>query len=111
LWTYLYFDRVKDIVDPNKTEKGLSTEIALDLKDSYGPGTMVIHRPSIIELIVHELIKPLYILLLFSVYFWIYVESYYLYSVTLFVVFTIGVIINLIQMVKLNNKIFAMAYY
>ncbi len=27
------------------------------------------------------------------------------------IVFLIGVIINLVQMVELNNKIFAMAYY
>lgn len=43
--------------------------------------------------------------------FWTFAEQYYYFATTLFVVFGIGVIINLVQMVELNNKIFAMAYY
>jgi magnesium-transporting ATPase (P-type) len=56
-------------------------------------------------------IKPLYIFLLFSVAFWAFAEEYYYFATTLFVVFVVGVVINLCQMVELNNKIFAMAYY
>lgn len=72
---------------------------------------MIIKKPTIIELLVYEVIKPLYIFLLFSVFFWFFGEQYYLFAATLLVVFIVGVIINLYQMVQLSNKIFAMAYY
>lgn len=81
------------------------------MKETYGPGTMVIRKPTLIELIIFEVIKPLYIFLIFSVLFWFFAEAYYYFATTLMVVFLIGVIINLVQMVELNNKIFAMAYY
>jgi len=58
-----------------------------------------------------ELIRPLYIFLIFSVLFWTFAEGYYYFAATLFVVFLIGVIINLVQMVELSNKIFSMAFY
>ena len=57
------------------------------------------------------MIKPLYIFLIFSVLFWYIAEGYIYFATTLLVVFLIGVVINLYQMVQLNNKIFAMAYY
>ena len=72
---------------------------------------MVIRKPTLIELILFEVIKPLYIFLIFSVLFWFFAEGYYYFATTLMVVFLIGVIINLVQMVEINNKIFAMAYY
>lgn len=85
--------------------------MALKLKETYGPGTMVIRKPTLLELILFEVIKPLYIFLIFSVLFWFFAEAYYYFATTLMVVFLIGVVINLFQMVELNNKIFAMAYY
>ena len=72
---------------------------------------MVIKKPTILELLVFEVIKPLYIFLLFSVLFWYFGESYIYFATTLLVIFLIGVVINLYQMVKLNDKIFAMAFY
>lgn len=72
---------------------------------------MVIKKPTLWELVVIELVRPLYIFLVFSVLFWIFADAYYYFAGALFLVFLIGVIINLVQMVELNNKIFAMAYY
>lgn len=72
---------------------------------------MIIKKPTIVELLVYEVIKPLYIFLIFSVFFWFFAEQYYLFAATLLAVFIVGVFINLYQMVQLNNKIFAMAYY
>lgn len=72
---------------------------------------MIIRKPTLLELIIFEVIKPLYIFLIFSVGFWAIAEAYYYFAGTLFFVFLIGVIINIYQMVELNNKIFAMAYY
>ena len=58
-----------------------------------------------------EIIQPLYIFLIFSVVFWYVAEAYYYFATTLLVVFIIGVIINLNQIVELFDKIFKMAYY
>ncbi len=84
---------------------------AFHLKYTYGPGTMIIKKPTIIELLVYEVIKPLYIFLIFSVLFWYIAENYLYFATALLIVFLIGVIINLHQMVQLNNKIFSMAFY
>jgi hypothetical protein len=72
---------------------------AYHLKNTYGPGTMVIKKPTLWELIVIELVRPLYIFLVFSVLFWIFADAYYYFAGALFFVFLIGVIINLVQMV------------
>lgn len=48
LWTYLYHERVRGIADGGISERGISTEMALGLRESYGPGTMVIRKPGII---------------------------------------------------------------
>ena len=71
----------------------------------------MIRKPTIIELLVYEVIKPLYIFLIISVLFWYFVEAYEYFATTLLVLFLIGVVLNLYQMVQLSNKIFAMAYY
>jgi len=72
---------------------------------------MVIRKPTILELTIKEVIQPLYIFLIFSVLFWYIAEAYYYFATTLLVVFIIGVVINLYQMVLLFDKIFKMAYY
>ena len=50
---------------------------------------MVIRKPTLIELILFEVIKPLYIFLIFSVLFWFFAEGYYYFATTLMVVFLI----------------------
>lgn len=52
LWTYLYHERLRLLADPLAKEVSLNDEMAADLRESYGPGTMVIRKPGILELIV-----------------------------------------------------------
>jgi cation-transporting P-type ATPase 13A2 len=71
---------------------------------------MVIRQPSALELLVRELLRPLYLFLFFSVALWLYEEYYYYAGIILFTS-SVAIIVNLIQMVHLNTKIFHMAYY
>ena len=72
---------------------------------------MVIKRPTLLQLAVYELVRPLYIVLIFSVIFWTTLEPYYYFASALFVIFAIGVVINLQQLKALNDKVFTMAYH
>lgn len=111
LLIYDFKEKLKGLTKEGEVEKGLAEAQAYHLKYTYGPGTMVIKKPTILELFLFEVVKPLYIFLIFSVFFWFFAEQYYLFASALFVVFLVGVVINLYQMVQLSNKIFAMAYY
>jgi cation-transporting ATPase 13A3/4/5 len=71
---------------------------------------MVIHQSSPLELLVRELLRPLYLFLLFSVGLWFY-EKYFYYAGIILFTSSVAIIVNLIQMVHLNAKIFNMAYY
>lgn len=55
--------------------------------------------------------RPLYLFLLFSVSYWTWALKYFYFAGTLFVVSLVGLIVNLIQIMRLNNKIFGMAFY
>jgi cation-transporting ATPase 13A3/4/5 len=71
---------------------------------------MVIRQPSALELLIKELLRPLYLFLFFSVGLWFY-EMYYYYAGIILFTSSVAIIVNLIQMVQLNAKIFNMAYY
>ncbi len=79
------------------------------LIESYGPGVMIIDMPSVPMLFFQEVMRPLYLFILFSVGLWIY-EKYYYYSGVIFVTAAIGIITNLVQTYQNNKKIFEMAY-
>lgn len=49
--------------------------------------------------------------MLFSVSYWTWAIKYFYFAGTLFFVSLVGLIVNIYQMVQLNDKIFAMAYY
>ena len=72
---------------------------------------MVLERPKYIDLLLMEILKPLYIFLLFSVFFWIFISRYYLFAGFVFFTSLLGLATNLYQMVKLNNKIFSLVHY
>lgn len=72
---------------------------------------MVIEKPSCIDLTVREILRPLYLFLIFSVSYWTFNQKYFYFAGTLFFVSLFGLAINLYQMIQLNNKIFSMAYY
>jgi cation-transporting ATPase 13A2 len=94
----------------SQQEQGLSNKQVEDMRRCYGVGTMVIHQPSALELLVKELLRPLYLFLFFSVALWFY-EKYYYYAGIILLTSSVAIIVNLIQMVQLNTKIFHMAYY
>jgi P-type E1-E2 ATPase len=63
------------------------------------------------ELTLREIIRPLYLFLIFSVSYWTWDEKYFYFAGTLFFVSSVGLSINLYQMLSLNTKIFHMAFY
>ena len=111
LCLYDYVHRVKDIGRKQRAELGLSEGQVEHLRQTYGPGTMLIDRPTWLQLAVFELVRPLYIVLIFSVVFWTTLEPYYYFASALFTIFAIGVVVNLRHLKALNDKVFAMAYH
>lgn len=81
----------------------------VNLIESFGPGVMIIDMPSVPMLFFQEVMRPLYLFILFSCGLWIY-EMYYYYSGVIFLTAAIGIITNLIQTYQNNKKIFEMAY-
>lgn len=49
---YDYRDRISHMLQSKKVERGLSDSQAHELKNTYGEGTMVIEKPSCIDLTV-----------------------------------------------------------
>jgi P-type E1-E2 ATPase len=49
--------------------------------------------------------------MIFSVSYWTWDEKYFYFAGVLFSISVTGLAINIYQMIKLNNKIFSMAYY
>ena len=72
---------------------------------------MVIQKPTVMQLLIAEITKPLCLFLIFGLLFWLFGESYYYFASALLVIFIAGLVINLYQMVQLNNKRYEMAYY
>ena len=71
---------------------------------------MIVLRPSYIDLIFKEILRPLYLFLIFSIAFWIWALKYYYFAAVLFIISTIGLVGSLYQMIKINDRIFSMAY-
>ncbi len=71
---------------------------------------MIIEKPSPFVFLIKDILRPLYLFLYLNVAVWIY-QAYYYYSGVILGSLIIAVIINLVQTVQLNNKIYQMAYY
>ena len=78
--------------------------------NSFGPGVMILPRKSLLRLFSEEVMRPLYLFIIFSATLWFY-EQYIYYSAVIVFTSGIGIIVNLYQTYKLNNKIYEMAYY
>jgi len=65
---------------------------------------MVIEMPSIAMLFFLEIMRPLYLFILFSSALWFY-EVYYYYTGVILATAFIGIIINLYQTYQNNKKI------
>lgn len=108
---YDYRDRIAQLIRSRKEERGLSDCQAYELKCSYGPGTMMVERPTCSDLTINSILRPLYLFLLFSVSYWTWAIKYFYFAGVLFFISFSGLAINIYQMIQLNNKIFSMAYY
>jgi cation-transporting ATPase 13A3/4/5 len=92
-------------------KKSYTTEKdAANMISSYGPGVMIITMPSIPMLFFQEVMRPLYLFIIFSCVLWMY-EAYYYYSGVIIVTGLVGVITNLYQTYQNNKRIYEMAYH
>jgi hypothetical protein len=77
---------------------------------SYGPGVMVIAMPSIPMLFFQEIMRPLYLFIIFSCVLW-FIEKYYYYPCIIIVTGLVGILTNLYQTYQNNKRIYEMAYH
>lgn len=77
--------------------------------DTYGPGVMIINMPSIPMLFFVQVMRPLFLFILFSFALWVYEEYYYFAGIILFIAI-LGIIINLYQTYQNNKRVYSMAY-
>jgi magnesium-transporting ATPase (P-type) len=77
---------------------------------SFGPGVMIIDMPSIPRLFFQEVMRPLYLFIIFSCALWMY-EAYYYYSSVIIVTGLVGIITNLYQTYQNKKRINEMAYH
>jgi cation-transporting ATPase 13A3/4/5 len=70
---------------------------------------MIIETPSVPMIFFQEVMRPLYLFIIFSVCLWLS-QMYYYYSGVIFITAAVGVITNLVQTYQNNKKIFEMAY-
>ena len=71
---------------------------------------MILPQIPIWLLFVKEIMRPLYLFIVFSTTLWFY-ELYYYYSAIIVLTASIGIGVNLVQTYRLNKKIYHMAYY
>jgi hypothetical protein len=72
---------------------------------SYGRGVMIVHMPSIPMLLFTEIMRPLYLFIIFSCALWM-AEKYYYYSGVIIITALVGVITNLYQTYQNNKRVF-----
>jgi len=80
------------------------------LRQSYGPGVMQLDFPSVPMLFFQEVMRPLYLFILFSCSLWVY-EKYYYFSGVIFVTALVGILTSLYQTYQNNKKMHEMAYH
>ena len=79
---------------PNVIKHGLLSETAKSKLISLGPNSLNIPKPSLAELMVHEILHPFYIFQLFSIGVWL-TENYYFYAFCIFIISLLSSIQNL----------------
>ena len=103
---YNYQEHIQKAIKPNMEGKifGLSEEKVLNLRESFGIGTMVIEQPTIPVLFAREIVQPLYIFIIVSIIIWLF-DNYQIYCAVIFFTLAFGVILNLYETYKSNKKI------
>ena len=102
--------RVSHLMNGKDTD-GVSSCQAHELLMTYGAGGMMIQKPKKKDLLLKEILKPLYIFLFISVLFWVFISRYHYFAGFVFCASLLGLFTNLYQMVKLNNRIFSLVQY
>ena len=72
---------------------------------------MIIPDLSLVTIILGEILRPLYMFLIFSVSYWFFNQKYYYFAACLFFISLVGLVINIVQIKKLNKKIHDMAFH
>lgn len=67
-------------------------------------------KPTIFKLFIHEVFRPMFLFVLYSIIVWMSMD-YQFYASIIAISMIISLTINLVQTNKLNNKIHEMAYY
>ena len=80
------------------------------MQKSFGPGAMILPEQPVWLLFVKQIMRPLYLFIVFSTTLWFY-QLYIYYAAIIVFTAAIGIVVNLIQTYKLNKKIHNMAYY
>jgi len=76
----------------------------------YGPCDLNVPKPSVIKLLIHEVLNPFYIFQIFAVAFWIW-DHYVFYGSCIAIVTTASVLVTLFETLKNNKDIRRMARY
>lgn len=90
--------------------KGWTMDQAEKLRKVFGPGAMVINKPTTWQIFVKEVFRPLYIFLILNWALQIEIQ-YYLFCFLIMISTAIGLAMTIIQLRKINDKIYQMAYY
>ena len=85
-----------------------SDEARAELHARFGPNKMDVPSPSVVELLVDELLHPFYIFQIVSVVIWI-MQFYFIYAGTIFVLATAALIFSVVQTRSNNEALAAMA--
>lgn len=90
--------------------KGWTNDESVWLTKTYGSGAMVINKPTICDIFINELFRPLYLFIIFNLGLQLEIQ-YYLFCIILTISFVGGIAITINEVIKVNDKIFEMAFY
>ncbi len=91
-----------------RAETVLSDDARAELHGKFGPNKMEVPMPTVVELLVDELLHPFYIFQIVSVIIWI-MQFYFIYAGTIFVLATAALIFSVIQTRRNNQALADMA--
>ena len=94
---------------PEKKSYFTETDVP-NLQQSYGLGVMQIDTPSIPKLFLQEIMRPLYLFIIFSVVLW-YNQEYAYYASVIAGTSVVGILASLVQTYQNNKRVYEMAYH
>ena len=101
-----FVERINEIMQhalPDKKSYVTESDVP-NLKEFYGPGVMKIEMPNIFMLFLQEVMRPLYLFIIFSTVLW-YTQEYTYYASVIIGTAALGVLTNLYQTYQNNKRI------